>query len=158
MARVIFVCWGNICRSPMAAVVTRAHLDRAGIEGIEVDSAATSREELGEPIDPRAAQALAQAGYPVPEHAAHQITAAEIESADLLIAMEQIHLDRMAAIAGRSLPHGVLFSVFDPLVDDAAPVPDPWYRGQSGFAAVLDTFERSMPTLLERLRAAASAG
>ncbi len=152
MVRVVFVCWGNICRSPMAERVARHHLEQAGIHGVELSSAATSREELGEPIDPRAARTLRNAGYDADGHVAHQITPSELEAADLVVGMETIHLDRMRRIAGRPLTNAVLFSTFDPQADEGDGVPDPWYGGQTGFDEVLDTLLRGMPAFAQRCR------
>lgn len=152
MVRVVFVCWGNICRSPMAERVARHHLSVAGVADVEVTSAATSREELGEPIDPRAARTMRAAGYDPSGHVARQITAAQIDQADLVVAMEYIHIERMRRIAGHDLPNVVLFAVFDPATDDEDGVPDPWYGGQAGFDEVLRTLERGMPSFVERVR------
>ena len=96
---VVFVCWGNICRSPMAERVAEKLAAERGLDDVVFTSAATSREEIGAPIDDRAVEVLRRHGYRTGEHAAHQITRAEIESADLVLAMENIHLTKMLAIA-----------------------------------------------------------
>lgn len=153
MTDVVFVCWGNICRSPMAERVARSYLAQHGLGDVRLTSAATSREEIGAPIDPRAARELTAAGYDANDHAAHQITRAEIEGADLVVAMEDIHLDRMRAICGGDLPdHVVLLTDFDPQARPGDPVPDPWYGGQDGFVTTLATIERAMPALADRIR------
>ena len=102
---IVFVCWGNICRSPMAERVAEKLAADRGLDDLVFTSAATSREEIGAPIDDRAVEVLSRHGYRTGGHAAHQITRAEIESADLVLAMENIHLTKMRAIApGRGQP------------------------------------------------------
>lgn len=152
MTHVVFVCWGNICRSPMAERVARARLDEAGLDDVEVTSAATSQEELGAPMDTRAARTLRQAGYNADGHHAHQITADEIASADLVVAMETLHVQKMRAITGRDNPNVVLLTDFDPAARPGEGVPDPWYGGQSGFTATLESIEAAMPQFIERVR------
>ena len=152
MSNVVFVCWGNICRSPMAERVARRMFPEAGLD-VEVTSAATSREELGNPIDPRAQRVLRRAGYDTEGHRAHQITAEEIAAADLVIAMEQVHVDRMESITGRQNPNVHLLTDFDP---DAAPgsgIDDPWYGGERGFESTLREIQAAMPGLIAELRA-----
>ena len=149
--RVVFVCWGNICRSPMAERVAERAAADAGLSGVRFSSAATSTEELGAPIDPRAVRTLAAAGYRTDGHAAHQLTAAEAVDADLVIAMEDLHVDRIRRIAGET-GNVSLLSAYDP---DAAPgsgVPDPWYGGQDGFGDTLALIEAAVPGVLDEVR------
>ncbi len=150
--KVIFVCWGNICRSPMAERVARHRLAEAGLHHVQVTSAATSREELGAPMDSRAARALRAGGYDADNHRAHQITAAEIAAADLVVAMETLHVQRMERITGRANDNVVLLSSLDPAAAPGQGVPDPWYGGQSGFSDTLDSIEAAMPGLVDWVR------
>ena len=85
MTSVVFVCWGNICRSPMAERVAAKYFAEHGLGDVELTSAATSREEIGNPIDPRAVRELEKAGYDASNHAAHQITRDEIDACDLVV-------------------------------------------------------------------------
>lgn len=86
--RVMTVCTGNICRSPMAEVVLRDRFEKAGLgDLVEVDSTGISDEEHGSPIDPRARRVLAAHGYPVPAHRARRVTRAEVRERDLLLPM-----------------------------------------------------------------------
>ncbi|MFP5282572.1 MAG: low molecular weight protein-tyrosine-phosphatase [Actinomycetes bacterium] len=149
--RVVFVCWGNICRSPMAERVARRAANQAGLSGVQFTSAATSREEIGAGIDPRAAQVLRRHGYDADGHTAHQVTADEIESADLVVAMEDIHLARMRRLVADA-DHLVLLTDFDPDAPAGAGVPDPWYGDEDGFFDTLATVEAAMPGLLDRVR------
>lgn len=150
--RVIFVCWGNICRSPIAERVAKRAASDAGLDGIVFTSAATSTEELGSPMDSRAASVLREHGYSTDGHSAHQITRSEIEDADLVIAMEDIHVDKMAAMAPNS-PRASLLTDFDPEAEPGSGVPDPWYGSNSGFAETLATVEAAIPGVLLRVAA-----
>ena len=80
---VVFVCWGNICRSPMAERIARAQASAKHHDGIVFTSAGVSSEETGNPIDPRARAVLTRHGYDASGHRAHRITAAKIADADL---------------------------------------------------------------------------
>ena len=134
MTSVVFVCWGNICRSPMAERVAAKYFAEHGLGDVELTSAATSREEIGNPIDPRAVRELEKAGYDASNHAAHQITRDEIDENDLVVAMEDIHLDRMRDIYGGDLPdHVVLLTDYDPEAEPGDGVPDPWYGDAAAF-------------------------
>ncbi len=149
--RVIFVCWGNICRSPMAERVAERAAAEAGITGVNFTSAATSAEELGEPIDPRAAKVLARHGYRSDLHRAHRITADEIGAADLVIAMEDIHVTKMAGLAPEA-GNVALLTDFDPNAEPGSGVPDPWYGSASGFDDTLRAIEAAIPGVLDRVR------
>lgn len=149
---VVFVCWGNICRSPMAERVARSVLAEAGLGDVDVWSAATSREEIGAPIDPRAAQTLRAAGYDPDGHHAQQITADQIAAADLIVAMEDVHVRRMRTISGRDNPNVLLLTSFDPDAEPGSGVPDPWYGEDDGFADTLASIERAMPGFVQAVR------
>ncbi len=146
---VIFVCTGNICRSPMAERVARR---RAADEGLAVTftSAGVSDEEWRNPIDPRARRVLRQAGYDADGHSAHRVTDDEAATADLLLALDAGHLTRLR----RRYPGADvrLLSSFDPSATDGAGIADPWYGPDSAFDDTLDAIERAMPGLLAHLR------
>ncbi len=150
--RVIFVCWGNICRSPMAERVAERVAADTGIEGIEFTSAATSTEELTNPMDRRAAAVLREHGYRHDHHRAHQITRSEIEGADLVIAMEDIHVNKMLAIAPGATNISLLTD-YDPEAEPGSGVPDPWYGSEAGFYDTLSAVEAAIPGVLERASA-----
>ncbi len=153
--RVIFVCWGNICRSPMAERVAIRQAREAGLTGVEFTSAATSSEELGEPMDPRAARTLQQHGYDADDHVAHRIDAAELAAADLVIAMEDLHLRKLRAL-DPAADHLTLLTAYDPAAAPGSGVPDPWYGEESGFTDTLQAIESAMPGILTRAQALAS--
>jgi len=145
---VVFVCWGNICRSPMAEVIAREWAGRQGVE-VVFTSAGVSSEEEGNPIDRRAAAVLQRAGYRPGHHRAHRITAAEVRDAALVIGMEDIHLDRVRRLVPEA-QHLFLLSEFDPDAEPGSGVPDPWYGPPEGFGATLAALEAAMPALIRR--------
>ena len=148
---VVFVCWGNICRSPIAERVAERTAAEAGLTDVVFTSAATSREEIGAPIDPRAQRVLTDHGYRSGDHSAHQITADEIEGADLVIAAEPLHVDRMLRIAP-SADNLSLLSDYDPAAPEGSGLPDPWYGGPEGFEETLAAVEAAMPGVLDEVR------
>jgi len=95
------VCTGNICRSAMAQEVLAEQVGDAGLD-VSVDSAGISDEEHGNPIDPRAARVLREAGHRVPDHRARQVRADELGSWDLVLAMTRQHLTALERLARRS--------------------------------------------------------
>lgn len=126
MTRILFVCLGNICRSPMAEYVMRDLVRQAGLEDqIQVASAATSREELGNPVYPPARRKLAEHGIACEGHAARQMTAADYDRFDLLIGMDQNNLRNMNRICGGD-PQHKLRMLMD-YTDRPGEVADPWY-------------------------------
>jgi protein-tyrosine phosphatase len=149
--RVVFVCWGNICRSPMAERVAERMAADQGLTGVEFTSAATSREDLGAPIDRRAESVLREHGYRVDGHVAHQITREEIENADLVVAMEDIHVTRMMGLAPEARNVSLLTD-YDPDAQPGSGVPDPWYGTADGFYNTLAAVEAAMPGVLDRVR------
>jgi len=148
---VSFVCWGNICRSPMAEQVARAWAEREGVDAV-FSSAGVSAEESGNPLDSRAAGVLRQAGYPVTPHRAHRITADEIRAATVLVGMERLHLDRMRQIVPEA-GNLRLLTDFDPDAAPGSPVDDPWFGPASGFRETLASIEAAMPGLMREITA-----
>ncbi|UNX55033.1 low molecular weight phosphotyrosine protein phosphatase [Georgenia sp. TF02-10] len=161
--RLLVVCTGNICRSPMGEVVLRERLADAGLaDDVEVASAGTSDEEHGRPIDPRARAVLAEHGYPVPRHRAHQVVPGELGRYDLALAMTSQHaraLRRRADEDGGGAEIR-LWREFDdtaPRLGDGATerdldVPDPWYGDQDGFYDTLAVVERGADGLVRYLQ------
>lgn len=147
---IVFVCWGNICRSPMAERVAEKLAADRGVDDLVFTSAATSREEIGAPIDDRAVAVLRRHGYRTGGHAAHQITRAEIEGAELVLAMEDIHLRKMLAIAPGA-DNLALLTDFDPEAEPGSGIDDPWYGPGSGFERTLASVEAAVPGLLDHL-------
>lgn len=151
--KIIFVCWGNICRSPMAERVAERAAAEAGLNDIVFTSAATSAEELGKSMDRRAARVLAKHGYRAGDHVAHQLSIREAGDADLLIAMEDLHVRKINALLGSTpAPEIKLLSAFDPDAEPGSGVPDPWYGNESGFEDTLTMIQSAIPGVLEHVR------
>ena len=128
MIKILFICHGNICRSPMAEFILRDMLERTGREReIAVSSAAVSREELGNPVYPPARRILAAHGIRCEGHAARQMSAQDYEKYDLLIGMDRSNLRTMQRICGGD-PEGKIFRLLD-FTGQAGDVADPWYTG-----------------------------
>lgn len=129
MNRILFICHGNICRSPMAEAVMRHLVKEAGAaRSYFIDSAATSREELGNPIYPPAKRTLAAHGIPSGDHTARQMTRADYDGFDLLIGMDHRNLANMRRIAGRDPESKIcLLLAYAGRPEDE--VADPWYTG-----------------------------
>ena len=128
MTKILFICHGNICRSPMAEFVMRELVKKAGLSPqFYIDSAATSREEIGNPVYPPAQRKLAEHGVPCGGHAARQLTGGDYAEYDLLIGMDQANLRNMRRICGGD-PEGKLHLLLD-YTGSPGDVADPWYTG-----------------------------
>jgi protein-tyrosine phosphatase len=155
--RILFVCMGNICRSPTAEGVMRRLLADARLTGVEVESAGTGGWHAGEPPDERATLAARRRGVTL-EGAARQVRADDFRKFDLLIAMDRANLRELLAQApDEDAAEKVrLLREFDPASAGAPDldVPDPYYGGDRGFETVLDMVEAACRGLLDELRAA----
>ena len=145
---VVFVCSGNICRSPIAEKVFAAELERAGLaDGVRVTSAGTGGWHVGDPADERAAAVLRAAGYPS-DHRARQVDADTL-GADLIVALDDTHRRALSrAGAGRVR----LLRSFDPAAPERAEVPDPYYGEDAGFDEVLAMIRAAVPGMLDWVR------
>ena len=150
--RVLFVCLGNICRSPTAEGVLRALAAREAPElDLVVDSAGTAGYHVGEPPDPRTQQAAARRGYELGTLRARVIEPADFERFDLILAMDR---ENLKVLRRRAPPqaHERLRLLLE-FAPDATPadVPDPYYGGPNGFEEVLDLVEVAARGLLAHL-------
>lgn len=128
MAKILFVCHGNICRSPMAEFVMKELVKKAGLESqFQISSAATSTEEIGNPVYPPARRKLAEHGIGCSGKTARQITRADYDQYDLLIGMDSANLRNMRRICGGD-PDGKIHVLME-YTDRPGDVADPWYTG-----------------------------
>lgn len=128
MTRILFICHGNICRSPMAEFVMRDLIEKAGVQDrFEVASAATSCEELGNPVYPPARRVLEEHGLSCRGKTARRIAAGDYEKYDWLIAMDESNVRDMRRFFPRD-PDGKIHLLMD-LSDRPRSVADPWYTG-----------------------------
>ena len=128
MTKILFICHGNICRSPMAEFVMKDLVEKAGLAAqFHIESAATSREEIGNPVYPPARRKLAEHGISCDGHAARQLTKADYREFDFLIGMDNANLQNMRRICGGD-PEGKIRLLRD-YTARPGDVADPWYTG-----------------------------
>jgi len=155
MVRVLFVCLGNICRSPTAEGVMRHLVAEAGLaHAVEVHSAGTHAYHVGEGADPRSTRHARRRGYDLSTHRARRVKAADFDEYDYVLAMDDENLRNLLAMAGGREHRAHLGRLLDlaPAVrfDE---VPDPYSRGDEGFELVLDMVESACEALLDDIRA-----
>lgn len=149
MNKILFVCHGNICRSPMAEWVMKTLVKEARVEHLfEIDSAATSREEIGNPIYPLAQRCLYAHGIRGARHEARQVTAADYDHYDRIILMDQNNLRNIRRIIP-SDPEGKICLLMS-LVGKDRDVADPWYTGdfEATYRDVLEGCKKLLEILL----------
>jgi len=148
---VVFVCTGNICRSPIAEKVFARELEQAGLaDAVHVSSAGTGNWHIGSPADERAEAVLLAAGYEV-DHVARQVDAEQL-GADLIVALDRSHERALRSMVPE--PDRVrLLRSFDPDAPPGAEVPDPYYGDDDGFTTVLEMIRAAMPEMIEWVRA-----
>jgi protein-tyrosine phosphatase len=150
---ILFVCLGNICRSPLVAAVARRRLADAGLS-VTVDSCGTGGWHVGQGADPRSIRVAEEAGYALSDHRVRQLAADDFSRFDAILAMDD---DNLAALRASSPPanaHRVmLFLEAAGLAADAPPiVPDPYYDDLDAFRHVLTLAEQGVDGLIDRLR------
>ncbi|OLU22846.1 protein-tyrosine-phosphatase [Pseudomonas sp. PA15(2017)] len=150
--RVLFVCLGNICRSPTAEAVVRQRLQQAGLaERIEVDSAGTGDWHVGKAPDSRTQQAASRRGYDLSSLRGRQVSVDDFARFDLILAMDGANLrdlQRLRPAQARG-ELDLYLRRFELAEDD---VPDPYYGGSEGFEHVLDLLEQASDALLIELK------
>jgi len=152
--RILFVCLGNICRSPTAEGVLRVLAAREAPElALEVDSAGTAGYHVGEAPDPRTRKAAARRGYDLNALRARIVEPADFERFDLILAMDRENLKALRRRAPAVAHERVrLFMEFAALAGAPEEVPDPYYGGPNGFEEVLDLVESAARGLIAHLR------
>lgn len=150
MVKILFICHGNICRSPMAEYVMKNLVREAGIEArVKIASAATSREEIGNDIHPGTKRLLQKEGIPFERRAARQLTAREYAEWDFLIAMDQNNLQNLRRIIGEDQENKV--SLLLEIAGENGDIADPWYTGD--FDTTYRDVLRGCKALLQEVRA-----
>jgi len=132
----------------MAERVAQSMAVTRGLTDVAFSSAGTSRDEIGNGIDPRAQRVLRQAGYWADGHHARQITADDIEHADLVVGMEPLHLDLMRRMAPDA-DNLVLMTDYDPEAEPGSGIDDPWWGPADKFGGTLAQIERAVSGLLD---------
>ena len=153
MTRILFVCMGNICRSPTAEGVTRKLLEINGMEElVEVDSAGTGDYHVGEPPDIRAQQAARRRGIELGDLRARRVARGDFAAFDLILAMDNENLQMLQRVCPE--PHRQKLRLLMSYASkfDAQEVPDPYFGGDLGFDLVLDMVEDAAQGLIQSLR------
>jgi len=154
--RILFVCLGNICRSPTAEGVMRQRLRAAGLgDDVDVESAGTGGWHVGHPPDERATAAAKLRGIAL-EGSAQRFEPEHFDEFDLIVAMDRQNLADMRALAppGDAVAKLRMLRDYDPEADGDLDVPDPYYGGERGFEQVLDIVERCCDGLIAEISAA----
>ena len=153
MVKVLFVCLGNICRSPASEGIFHAMVTKAGLSDvIDIDSAGTGAWHVGDPPDPRGQAAAVRRGYDLSGQRARKVTISDFEQFDYIIGMDSSNYADLAAIAPEASRDKIkLFLDFAPNLS-IRDVPDPYYGGPEGFENVLDLLEEASKGLLDEIR------
>jgi len=152
---VVFVCMGNICRSPTAEVVFRKYVEQAGLlEHIQIDSAGTHDYHIGDSPDARTQRAARQRGYDMSKLRGRQVEVEDFRRFDYVLAMDEANLDILQHLRPRDAQsHLGLFLKFAEHHQERE-VPDPYFGGTDGFERVLDMVEDAANGLLKHIRQA----
>jgi protein-tyrosine phosphatase len=150
---VLFVCMGNICRSPTAEGVFRKKVEDAGLaDAIHIDSAGTHAYHIGEPPDARSQRYAEKRGYDLSRLRARKVSAEDFARFDYVLAMDHDNLDRLKAACPREHAHKLTLFMEFARKHDSKIVPDPYYGNGNGFERVLDYIEDAADGLIEVLR------
>jgi len=150
MIKILFVCLGNICRSPTAEAVFRSKAKQAGCK-VFVDSAGTINWHQGQPPDERSCQTASKFGYEMKNIRSRAIVAADFQKFDFILAMDQQNIVELEETQGQRATRPQLFLDFAPTIAERE-VPDPYYGGKDGFTHVLRLIEQASDGLLLQLK------
>lgn len=152
--QILFVCMGNICRSPTAEGVVRAHLERAGLtSGVTIDSAGTHDYHIGAPPDARATKAAASRGYDLSDLRARHVTEFDFARFDRILAMDRDNLSLLRQACPAEHRHKLALLLEYSRNFAEREVPDPYYGGADGFEHVLDLIEDAAAGLIDSMAA-----
>ena len=156
MSRILFVCMGNICRSPTVEAVARAEFARADLD-IDVASAGTESYHIGDRADRRAIAVAEAAGYAMSSHRARQVRKDDFEHFDLVLAMDRVNLRELERWrSSKGTAPAQLFLEYAGI--DPVELPDPYYGGQRDFELALDLARRGVAAMVEQLQSGDGIG
>lgn len=156
MKSILFVCMGNICRSPVVEGIARAQFARAGL-AIEVASAGIESHHVGRPADRRAIASALAHGYDIAAHRARQVDAAMLRCFERVLAMDELNMRELAALSGDKPPGFELFLPFAG-IQGQAEVPDPYYGAAADFERVIELAEAGVRGLIRQCALAHNGG
>lgn len=150
--RVLFVCMGNICRSPTAEGVFRRLVEQSPLAGlVDIDSAGTTGAHAGQPPDPRAVEVAARRGYDLAPLRARQVTPADFDRSDYVIAMDGMNVRYLKGMCPTRLAQRIELLLDYGGEEDESEVPDPYYGSMQDFEHALDLIEEGCKGLLDYL-------
>ena len=155
MIRVLFVCHGNICRSTMSQFVFQYYVDQRNLtDSFYIDSAATSREEIGNPPHYGTRRKLKEVGIPCGDHRARQMRREEYDQFDYIIGMDSWNIRNINRIIGNGDPEGKVYMLLDFTERKGQDIADPWYTGDfdATYADVKEGCEALLKECLLRLK------
>jgi protein-tyrosine phosphatase len=148
--RILMVCLGNICRSPLAEGLLRKHSQ--GLP-LELDSAGTSANHVGEPPDPRTRRNALTNGLNIENLRARQFRKADFQYFDMILVMDKSNLRNVLSLAtGEAERNKVKLLLEEVFPGSSAEVPDPWYGGEEGFQQVFEMLDEACLQLAEKIR------
>ena len=153
MIRILFVCMGNICRSPAAEGLFRAKVDAAGLnDSILIDSAGTHGYHEGEPPDSRSVRAAAKRGIDISDLRSRPVVPSDFRSFDLIIAMDDDNVSALSAVCPQDKRANIRRLLDFATKTTAREVPDPYYGGVDGFDKMMDLLDDGLDGLLSDVR------
>lgn len=152
MTKILFVCLGNICRSPLAEAIFNHKIRELGLTGVfRADSSGTSNYHIGEPPDERTIGNARKNGVAI-KHKGRQLTAGDLDEYDHVFAMDNNNYNSISRLSDGSARARIgLIREFDPLTKGGE-VPDPYFGGERGFQEVFEILDRSIENLISHLR------